>query len=391
MDHSFLAENYLERLSPELHKRYTGFISTADELLGRYLDSFPEFTDHSLLHSVEVADIANRLIINYIDKLNAEELYILLMAALLHDIGMGYGADDLDKKQPPGYASFLEKNSRENVLDFIRSNHHDLGALFVMENWQDCLIPDEKMAEAIAETGRGHRKTDLTDTSIYPPDLKLGDSTVNLQYLTAVIRLADEMDVSSSRNLQLLFTGYIPTENVHAVAFQTHRLLKNVFEEDKLTLKAQTGNIKEYNELITTFNKLNDTLEYCNKVVESCTGISLPVRHLENGIILIDDSAPLVLDDSRSGDTLTISLKGKLDTTTFSQLDELLSAGLGGKVINLIMDFNDLTYLSSAGLRIILGAKRKTSALNGEMKIINISENVMLVFRMTGFDSMLDL
>jgi len=391
MDFNFLAENNLQRLSPELHDLYTRCVAAADELLGQYLNTFPEFTDHSLLHSMEVTNLANRLISNRINELCAEELYILLMAALLHDIGMGYSPEDLEMRQPEGYSNYLKAHSGEDIHEYVRKNHHELSALFVMDFWKECLIPDEKMAAAIAEIGRGHRKTDLMDTTLYPTDLRLGKGTVNMAYLAAVIRLADDIDISSSRNLQLMFTGFVPSTNVHASAFQIHRLLTSEFADDKLILKAQTGNIHEYNELMELYRKVSETLAYCQEVAVTRAGINLPVMHIENKIQFIENVMPLVLDDTRIGDTLTITLMGKLDTTTFAQLDERLSNGLGGAVINLVLDCAELTFVSSAGLRIILGAKKKTTALKGKMTIINVSDEVMSVFRITGCDSLFNL
>jgi len=391
MDFNFLAENSLQRLSPELHSLYTRCIAAADELLGQYLNTFPEFTDHSLLHSMEVTNLANRLISNRINELCAEELYVLLMAALLHDIGMGYGLEDLEMRQPAGYNEYIKTHSGEDIHEYVRKNHNDLSAMFVMDFWKECLIPDEKTAAAIAEIGRGHRKTDLMDITLYPTDLQLGKGTVNMAYLAAVIRLADDMDITSSRNLQLMFTGFVPSTNVHASAFQIHRLLTSDFIDDKLILKAETGNINEYNELMELCRKVGDTLAYCQEVVLSRTGTNLPVRYIKNEIKFVENVMSLILDDTRNGDTLTISMVGKLDTTTYTLLDERLSNGLGGTVKNLVLDCEELTFISSAGLRIIIGAKKKTTALKGTMKIINVSEKIMSVFRLTGLVSLLNL
>ena len=391
MNYSFLAENRLEKLSPDLHKRYTGCVAATDELLGKYLNTFPQFTDHSMLHSMEVANYANLLISNRIDELCAEELYILLMAALLHDIGMGYGINELSEHFPSEFKKNQNTHSNDDIYEFVRKNHHDLSAMFVLENWKLCLIPDEIIAAAVAEVGRGHRKTDLLDKSIYPTDLKLGDGIVNMAYLAAVIRLADELDISSSRNLQLMFTGFVPTTNIDATAFQIHRLLKIDFIDNVLILKAQTANNYEYDELISVYNKVRQTFDYCNQVVISRAKTHLPVRDVQNEIVFINNDIPLILNEDHTGNTLIVSLTGKLDSSTYTLLDECISNGVGGTVINLILDCTALTYVSSAGLRIFLGAKKKTMALNGEMKVVNITDEVMSVLRVTGFDTMLGL
>ncbi|MDO5701903.1 MAG: STAS domain-containing protein, partial [Lachnospiraceae bacterium] len=53
------------------------------------------------------------------------------------------------------------------------------------------------------------------------------------------------------------------------------------------------------------------------------------------------------------GETLTITLEGRLDTTTAPELDESLKASIGG-IKELIFDFEKLEYVSSAGLRVLL-------------------------------------
>jgi anti-sigma B factor antagonist len=54
----------------------------------------------------------------------------------------------------------------------------------------------------------------------------------------------------------------------------------------------------------------------------------------------------------------------------------------------LILDFKKLEYISSAGLRVLLGAQKKMQKV-GSMKVINVCEEVMEVFEMTGFADIL--
>ncbi len=81
---------------------------------------------------------------------------------------------------------------------------------------------------------------------------------------------------------------------------------------------------------------------------------------------------------------VTIFVEGQLDTTTFSDFEAALKPYLNspGK---LVLDFEDLEYLSSAGLRVILRAQQKTEELNGSLVIRNSNEEVMEVFEITGF------
>lgn len=87
--------------------------------------------------------------------------------------------------------------------------------------------------------------------------------------------------------------------------------------------------------------------------------------------------------------TLHISLEGRLDTTTAPQLEAELGQSLDGITL-LELDFDQLEYLSSAGLRVILAAQ-KTMNRQGEMVIRHVNETIMEVFEVTGFMDILTI
>ena len=89
------------------------------------------------------------------------------------------------------------------------------------------------------------------------------------------------------------------------------------------------------------------------------------------------------------GEKLTINLVGRLDTTTSPQLDSELQASLGG-VKELVLDFEKLDYISSAGLRVLL-ATQKTMNKQGSMVIRHVNETIMEVFEITGFVGILTI
>ena len=84
---------------------------------------------------------------------------------------------------------------------------------------------------------------------------------------------------------------------------------------------------------------------------------------------------------------LTIALDGKMDITTAPDLEKEVS-NLDG-VTELIMDFEKLRYISSAGLRVLLLAHKKMIKQGGTMKVIHINENVMEVMTAMGFADIL--
>lgn len=87
--------------------------------------------------------------------------------------------------------------------------------------------------------------------------------------------------------------------------------------------------------------------------------------------------------------TLTIVLEGRLDTITAPQLEEELKDSIKG-VATLILDFEKLDYISSAGLRVLLSAQKRMND-QGEMKIIHVGETVMEIFDVTGFSDILTI
>ena len=88
-------------------------------------------------------------------------------------------------------------------------------------------------------------------------------------------------------------------------------------------------------------------------------------------------------------ETITVVLGGRLDTTTSPQLEEFAEKELQD-VKNLILDFENLEYISSAGLRIILKLQKMMNKI-GTMKLIHVGEAILEIFEVTGFVDFLDI
>ena len=97
----------------------------------------------------------------------------------------------------------------------------------------------------------------------------------------------------------------------------------------------------------------------------------------------------MIIDKQLNGSELTLSLTGRLDTTTAPELEAVIKENITG-VTNLVMDFAGLEYLSSTGLRVILSAQ-KTMNKQGEMVIRNVNETINEVFEITGFIDILTI
>ena len=97
----------------------------------------------------------------------------------------------------------------------------------------------------------------------------------------------------------------------------------------------------------------------------------------------------MTIEIKRNSEETIIELVGRLDTTTAPALDKTINNDIEGTK-KLVLDFKSLEYISSAGLRVILGAQKKMQKL-GDMKVINVCEEVMEVFEMTGFADILTI
>ncbi len=86
---------------------------------------------------------------------------------------------------------------------------------------------------------------------------------------------------------------------------------------------------------------------------------------------------------------LTAVIEGRVDTTTAPELEKSLKEDMEG-CTELILDFKDVEYISSAGLRVLLSAQ-KIMSKQGEMTLINVNSDIMEIFEVTGFSDILTI
>ena len=93
------------------------------------------------------------------------------------------------------------------------------------------------------------------------------------------------------------------------------------------------------------------------------------------------------IEIKKNADATIIEIVGRLDTITAPALDKTIHEDIGDTK-NLVLDVKGMEYISSAGLRVLLGAQKKMQKV-GSMKVVNVCEEVMEVFEMTGFADIL--
>ncbi len=97
----------------------------------------------------------------------------------------------------------------------------------------------------------------------------------------------------------------------------------------------------------------------------------------------------MTISSKTCGTALEIALEGRLDTTTAPELEAALKDSLDAAE-TLVLDFEKLEYISSAGLRVLLAA-HKAMAGKGGMKVKKVCPIVMEVFEVTGFSDILSI
>ena len=89
----------------------------------------------------------------------------------------------------------------------------------------------------------------------------------------------------------------------------------------------------------------------------------------------------------KNNDATVLKIDGRLDTVTAPELENAIN-GEGDALKALVLDFEKVNYISSAGLRVLLTAQKKMN-VQGSMELVNVSQAVMDILEMTGFADIL--
>ena len=274
---NYLLERKLRESSTDLHRRAAESIFVLQTMLSKYLTRFPNFTDHSVLHSMSVLDYCNRIIgDDQIKNLCPEECYVLIMACYLHDIGMGIGENDYAEFSAKlDFGDYFDSHDRNDEAETVRAFHNEYSGLFIRKYAELFDIPSEELTRAIIQVARGHRKTNLLDRSEFG-DIQDGDAVIRTAYLAAVMRLADEIDVASDRNPVLLFNTAKLTNEKDIIEFGMHESILHVdVDDDAITLYTRPKSPEYEPRIEKLAEKITDTLTHCRKAAEEMSDLQI--------------------------------------------------------------------------------------------------------------------
>ena len=276
--YDFLLERKLKEIDPGLHQRFSDTVFALQQILSNYKLIFPDFTDHTELHTLNIIEFCNNLIGEQIDKLNADEMYVLLLGCYFHDTGMGISHADFDEfSKQINFGNYFDTHSRDNYPEIVRNFHQEFSGLFLRKYAKFFEFPSEEHLFAIIQISRGHRKTDLNDEKEYPLNLKVpSGNTICLPYLAALVRLADEIDVTASRNSKAIYDLNKIVKEIDLIEFMKHEAVRSLEITDKafiMGIKSDDPKIIEGLNILA--GKMKKTLDYCRSVVNNRTSFTI--------------------------------------------------------------------------------------------------------------------
>ncbi len=94
---------------------------------------------------------------------------------------------------------------------------------------------------------------------------------------------------------------------------------------------------------------------------------------------------------TKEQELIKVKITGRVDSNTSPQLQSQLEEYYKTEGFDLLLDFAELEFISSAGLRVLLMMQKMTKSMQGHLALCNVSPEVMEVFEMTGFVDLLEI
>jgi anti-sigma B factor antagonist len=103
------------------------------------------------------------------------------------------------------------------------------------------------------------------------------------------------------------------------------------------------------------------------------------------------DMSALIIDTDMTGDLPVVKVIGRVDSETAPELDDALSRLLEGEQYKIVLNLQDVDFLSSAGLRAIVKAYQTAQKSGGDVRLAAISEPIEVILRTVGMMQMLKM
>lgn len=198
--------------SPFLPKIQEVYEQVKDILNSRVQHVFPNFTLHNTGHSFRIMEYMSKLVSD-ITKLNELEITLMIYSALLHDIGMAVSEEDILSIKSDSFSfcdvkfsamkKLMENDEDLAMQEYVRSIHASLSARYIRENLKDKLVIPKlttlDFTKELAIICESHTEDyDWIKANMRTNEVR-GDYSFNPQFIAAILRLADILDIDSNR------------------------------------------------------------------------------------------------------------------------------------------------------------------------------------------------
>lgn len=223
-------EALLKRRDKTLYGKIQNIKIHVTELVKSIKEIFPEYTPHEIEHNNEVIKNLSMLIPEKVAKsLNIHELFFLLAAAYIHDIGMC----PLDWFEIPAELSLEQKK------ELVRRNHHIRTENYLNIYYENFQLEVQEAA-IIGRIARGHRVEDLGNKVLFNPDRAFDHESINVPMLAAFVRLADELDITYKRTPFLLYKKYPPKDELSELEWEKHMSIEGLTRKKQKIISSAT-------------------------------------------------------------------------------------------------------------------------------------------------------
>ena len=215
----------LKSSNTDYYSRFNHVHSEVTSVMSNSRIFFPTYTNHDFKHLTNVEEIINKMLTEEVKKeLSDEEIFCLLSAAWLHDIGMIPVNDEKEEYEN------MSPDERKEYSTTVR-DHHNIRSKNYVESNKEKLNIDDFEADIIGNICKGHREVELGEYKDTYSKTK-----IRLSSLSAILRLADECDVSHNRESLLSEEG--ADEEIKEEHYRIHKLVRTpVFDHENQTIK----------------------------------------------------------------------------------------------------------------------------------------------------------
>lgn len=290
--------------SPFLPKIQEVFELVKDVLNTRIQYVFPNYTLHNTGHSFRIMEYMSK-IVNDVSNLNELEITLLIYSALLHDIGMAVSEDDVKLIKTDSFPfcevkfSAMKKimNGNEDLAlqEYVRRIHASLSGKYIVESLKDKLVIPKLInldfAKELALICQAHTEDyDWIKANLRTNEVR-GDYSFNAQFIAAVLRLADVLDIDGNRTPYNLYKIISP-KGISDEEWKQHFIISN---NDKIIINEKTQQKKiVFHGKATNASIHRKILVYIGWVKNELTNATTLVNSMPNQYSLIYDTNPEV-------------------------------------------------------------------------------------------------